>query len=85
LFKAEFFENLEFVYSEGDNIEDIYFLHKGAANFVLPIVKNYPYISIEHGDHFGVIDIVGSQLEDDESELDDWFENRNNLKRFFSV
>jgi hypothetical protein len=52
---------------------------------VLPIVKNYPYIRIEHGDHFGVIDIIGTQLENDDGMLENWFENKNNLKRFFSV
>ena len=85
LFKSEFFESSEFVYSEGDKIEDIYFLHKGIANFVLPIVKNYPYIRIEIGDHFGVIDIIGTQLEHDHGRIENWFENKHNLKRFFSI
>jgi hypothetical protein len=85
LFKPNFFEKSEFVYSEGDSVHDIYFLHKGTANFVLPIVKNYPYIRIEPGDHFGVIDIIGTQLEHDKGKLENWFENKNNLKRFFSV
>jgi len=79
LFKAEFYDKYEFVYSEGENVEAIYFLHKGQASFVLPIVKNFQYIKIAPGDHFGIIDIVGSQLELDEGNLENWFENRNNL------
>ena len=60
LFKAEFYEATESVYSEGDGIHNIYFLHTGVAYFVLPIVHNHPYIEIDPKDHFGVIDIIGS-------------------------
>ena len=85
LFKSEFFETSEFVYSEGDSVDNIFFLHKGTANFVLPIVKNYQYIRIENGDHFGVIDIVGCKLEDDEENLELWYEDSGSLHRFFSI
>jgi hypothetical protein len=66
-------------------VEEIYFLHKGIANYVLPIVENYPYIRVENGDHFGIIDIIGTQLESDRGRLENWFENKSNLKRFFSI
>jgi len=32
----------------------------GDAAFVLPFFKNVSYIQIEKGDHFGVMDIIGS-------------------------
>lgn len=85
MFKPEFYENQQFVYSEGEVIEDIYFLHKGEALFVLPIVNNYPYIKVEEEDHFGIIDIVGYQLQHDKGDLENWWANRNDMKRFFSV
>ena len=59
LFKAEFYDEGEYIYNEGEHIENIYFLHSGQANFVLPLANFYPYIKIEEGDHFGIIDIIG--------------------------
>jgi len=85
LFKTEFYEKSEYVFNEGDNVEDIFFLHEGTANFVLPIMKNYPYIKINSGNHFGVIDIIGCQLEDDEDDLSLWYDDRANLHRFFTI
>jgi len=35
---------------------------KGGAGFVLPKYKNTEFIKIHVGNHFGVIDIVGSML-----------------------
>lgn len=32
----------------------------GNAAFVLPSFKNVAYVQIEKGDHFGVMDIIGS-------------------------
>ena len=32
----------------------------GLAGFVLPFFKNVTYIEIDEGDHFGVMDIIGS-------------------------
>lgn len=39
-------------------IDEIYFLTKGSAGFVLPLKVNIVYIEIEIGDTFGEIDFV---------------------------
>ena len=60
LLKPQYYEDREFIISEGDEIKDIHFLVDGDAAFVLPSFKNTKYITIENGDHFGIIDIMGS-------------------------
>jgi len=47
-----------YIYQEGDAIQYVYFIEKGRAGFVLPRFDNAIYIIIEHGDLFGVIDLV---------------------------
>jgi len=48
---------MQYIYSEGDEIKEIYFLVSGIAGFVLPRFSNAVYIEIECGDYFGSIDI----------------------------
>ena len=47
----------QYIYQEGDLINNIYFLYKGLVGFAIPSQKSY-YIIIEEGDTFGVVDIV---------------------------
>jgi hypothetical protein len=54
------------------------------ASFVLTSFDNTRYIDIEVGDHFGMIDIVGSARTQD-FEISEWYAKKNNLKRQFSV
>ena len=51
----------QYIYREGDAINNIYFLYKGLAGFALPRHKSY-YIIIEEGETFGVVDIIYDQL-----------------------
>ena len=61
-------EEQEYIYKEGDDVKEsnlysqlndiVYFLIKGVAGYVLPRFNNMVYITIERGDHFGIIDIV---------------------------
>ena len=51
---------------------------------MLPRYRNTPYISIGVGNHFGVIDIVGSAQTQD-IEMEDWYKKRSLLSRQFSV
>ena len=39
-------------------MEEVYFLTKGSAGFVLPFKQNIVYIEAEVGTHFGEIDFV---------------------------
>ena len=57
---------------------------KGSAAFVLPSYGYTQYITIENGDHFGIIDIMGSSKNDD-FDIDEWYLNKNKLIRQFSV
>eukprot|EP00347_Sterkiella_histriomuscorum_P023005 403336321 len=48
----------EYIFKEGDEIKEIYFLVNGHAAYVLPRFDDTIYIQIERGNHFGVIDLV---------------------------
>ena len=56
------FPEKNYIYFEGDDVQDIFFLIKGKAGFVLPKYQNTTYIDINVGAHFGIIDIVESML-----------------------
>ena len=47
-----------YVYQEGDEAQEIFFLSRGIAGLVLPRYKNVVYVTIESGDSFGDIDFV---------------------------
>jgi CRP-like cAMP-binding protein len=51
------FHEDQYIFSEGDSINYMYFIEKGTAGFVLPRYQNACYIVIESGDYFGVIDL----------------------------
>lgn len=60
LLKPQYFGTNQYIFYEGDEVKEIQFMIVGEAAFVLPSFKNTKYIMIESGDHFGVIDIIGS-------------------------
>lgn len=47
-----------FIYREGDPIEEIFFLTRGKAAFVSQMLDELPYMIIEAGYYFGEIDFV---------------------------
>ena len=47
----------QYIYQEGDQINHIYFMHKGLAGYALPRYNSI-YMTVEPGDIFGVVDIV---------------------------
>ena len=67
------------VFFEGDDIACIYFLKKGDAGYVLPRHKNVMYVKLNPGSHFGVVDIVGSFIENDEFDIDTWISHKESL------
>ena len=67
-------EKDEYIYQEGDPIEEIYFLVSGSAALVHPEYDDAEYIIINEGYYFGEIDFV--YLDDD---------GMNDGKRKFSV
>lgn len=48
----------EYVFYEGDQIEQIYFVVKSSCSYVLPKYTNQPFLKIANGTMFGVIDII---------------------------
>ncbi|CDW80054.1 cation channel family protein [Stylonychia lemnae] len=58
LLKPFYVQQNEYIYKEGDEIQEIYFIEKGEAGFVLQRFNNAIYIDIEGGDHFGHLDLV---------------------------
>ena len=60
LLKPICFAENQNIFFEGDDIKSIFFLSKGNAGYVLPKYENTIYIKIEEGDHFGIIDLLGS-------------------------
>jgi CRP-like cAMP-binding protein len=78
------FPSNDWIYLEKDQIENIYFLTKGQVALTLPSFKSTPYVKINSGNRFGVMDIVGCcQL--DNIETRKWFTHKSNLKRLFSI
>ena len=62
LLKSHIFPDNSYIYFEGDDVNNIYWLSKGKAGFVLPKYKNTVYIEISIGSIFGTVDIVASIL-----------------------
>lgn len=63
LLKTRVSEPQECIYYEGDELNDIYFLKNGNAEYVLPRYGNQPYIQIVEHTCFGLIDIIAALLE----------------------
>ena len=55
--RSRFRESGSYVYQDGDQIHNIYFLTKGVVGYALPR-KGCFYAVIEPGDTFGVVDIT---------------------------
>lgn len=51
------------IYHENHKVQRIYFLLEGDAGFVLSAsMRNFKFIDINKGCHFGIIDVIGSLL-----------------------
>lgn len=86
LLKPGPFPQNTYIYFEGDDVTNVFFIIKGKAAFVLPKYKNTPYIEINVGSHFGIIDILGSIVQNQlQNDLDKWIEHKDILQRQFSV
>lgn len=57
----------------------------GECGFVLPRYSNIKYIDIEQGKYFGIIDILGSLLANDTTDFAAGFQQKDLLKRQFTV
>lgn len=95
LLKPMRIEQGNFIYREGDPIEEIFFLTKGKAAFVSKQCDQLPYLMIEAGYFFGEIDFVYQSYLNvqqakksgnaEEQEGAGSSPGQSNLKRIFSV
>ena len=51
----------DYIFKEGEEITEVYFLLQGRAVYVLPRFSNASYSTIEVGDHFGHIDLANDR------------------------
>ena len=84
LLTSVYFDDKQYIYSQGEDVTFICFLLKGEAGFVLPVYENTTYIKISQGDHFGEIDIIGSASTNDFEE-NEWYKNKDLLQRQFTA
>ncbi|TNV87316.1 hypothetical protein FGO68_gene16420 [Halteria grandinella] len=47
----------DYIYKEGEDITEVYFVVTGSAGYVLPRFNNKVYMNIVQGDHFGHVDL----------------------------
>jgi hypothetical protein len=80
LLKSQLHIENQYIYFEGDELTDIYFLVKGRTGFVLPKYNNANYIEVTNGSHFGLIDIHGSVLKA-KIDIDSWMARKEILHR----
>jgi hypothetical protein len=66
----------EYVYFEGDEIVNMYFMKSGLCGYVLPKFNNTKYIEITKGCDFGTEDIGGSLVKNDKLEERDWINQK---------
>lgn len=72
------------IFFEGDDIKNIFFLSKGNAGYVLPKYENTIYINIQEGDHFGIIDLLGS-CSNNFLDHNDWISRKTMLQCQFTI
>lgn len=60
--RPSWYDYFDYVFHTGDDINEIYFLQKGVAEFVIPRYRNICYITLVASQHFGLIDLVGSSI-----------------------
>ena len=66
----------ENVYMEGDTVTSIFFLNQGEWALVLPKYMSSKYISFGAGSDFGMVDIVGSMLQQESTDMvEDWIDH----------
>ncbi|CDW88827.1 cation channel family protein [Stylonychia lemnae] len=76
----------DYIFKEGDDIKEIYFLEKGVAGYVLPRFDNTIYIQVDKGDHFGELDLVyDPMILDDQINIKKKTQKNKDIFRRFSI
>jgi len=83
ILKLCYFDESQYIYQEGEEVENIYFMLNGEANYVLTRYANTAYIHIDEGDQFGAIDIICGSYGDFDPL--NWMEQRSKFLRQFTT
>jgi CRP-like cAMP-binding protein len=83
LLKPYYIQKDQMIYYDRDMIDSIYFIKSGKVGFVLPKYKNAVYVEVEAGTYVGMVDLVGSVMENNLTQ-DNMFKEREKLRRQFS-
>mmetsp|Transcript_28161 Transcript_28161/g.42630 ORF Transcript_28161/g.42630 Transcript_28161/m.42630 type:complete len:121 (+) Transcript_28161:1491-1853(+) len=62
----------EYIYYEGDEVLNMYFMKTGNCGFVLPKYENAEYITITDGCDFGTEDIIACILKSEDHKGEEW-------------
>jgi len=84
LLKTFIVQQDSYVYFEGDEVVNIFFMKDGLCGFVLPKYNNAKYITISKGCDFGSEDIIGCMLKN-EGKGEEWIHQRESMQRQFTV
>ena len=84
LMKPNYYEHFAYLFHNGDDIKEMYFLTKGLVQMVIPKFDNVCYIEINPSNHFGLIDFVGSARKY-KFDYECWNDNQAKLFRMFTV
>lgn len=79
------FDEDDYIYKEGEEILEIYFLVEGAAGFVLPRFGNKMFFEITQGSLFGQVDLGDDPEFYEEIDSDTSVEVRKRYNRHFTV
>jgi len=79
------YENQQYIYQEGDRIDQIFFHIEGDMYYVEPRLVNKAFAKIEVGSSFGLMDIVGDEKDFCSVDLVDWLNQYNQMTRRFTV
>lgn len=75
LLKPEVFDRDQYIYREEELITGIYFLIGGNVKLVLQKYNDSPFINVNEGYLFGMLDIIGS-ASSQEIDFKDWYAKR---------
>jgi hypothetical protein len=85
LLKPYYLQSEEYLYFEGDEVLQIYFIKQGTCSFVLPKYNNIEYIAVNTGSLVGVEDILASIIMHDDLTQHNWANFKNKIIRHFTI
>lgn len=75
----------EYIFKEGEDIIEMYFLASGEAAYVLPRFDNMDYKIIKKGKHFGHLDLLGVRTRAEHLAIQMTSKRRHEFSRKFTV